>query len=94
MSPPESNPRTTIFDLGPQRPFEGDPNSVEAARQLKGCEAERAAWLSESGGAVEMNAFVVDARRMMQRDPRRYVGNLPDGVTVGQKSGFNRVVVH
>jgi hypothetical protein len=92
--PPESNPRMTIYDLGPQRPFEGDPNSVEAARRLKAHEAERAAWLSESGGPVEMNAFAIDARRMMQRDPERHVQELPDGVTVGPKSGRHRVVIH
>jgi hypothetical protein len=94
MSPSDSHPRTTIFDLGPQRPFEGDPKSMEAARQLKAHKAERAKWVDENGGAIEMSVFVIDASRTMRRDPQRYVEKLPEGVALGPKSGSNRVIVH
>jgi hypothetical protein len=110
--PPPSNPRRSIFDLGPQQPRELDApldppdarsqadmvlyeeDMVRRARLLREYGAERTRWLEQNGGPVELDMYAIDAARTLQRDPRRYVEKLPEGVEVGPKHGGDRVVFH
>lgn len=60
-------------------------------RQMETFAAERAAWEKESGGgAVEISS--PHAGEMVERGRGRYVTKLPEGVTLGPRSGTNRVI--
>jgi hypothetical protein len=55
--------------------------------------AEHAAWLEANGGAVQMSMHATSAAEALQRDPRRYVVDLPREVQPGWKRGGDRVVI-
>jgi hypothetical protein len=80
---------------------EGDPRIepelrryTEAYRDylaaLDAHQAERVAWERESGGGpIEILTHQHD---IVERDPKRYVRKLPEGVQPGPRSGPHRVV--
>jgi hypothetical protein len=51
----------------------------------------RGAWERESGGPVVIETHTVHAGEMLERDPQRYVSELPAGVEPGPKSGEQRI---
>jgi hypothetical protein len=56
--------------------------------------AERADWIRQNGGdgPAEMDCFSVAAGEALERDPQRYVRELPEGMAPGPRTGGNRVI--
>ena len=54
---------------------------------------ERAEWLKENGGPVQLDMFSVPAGEALECDHARYVERLPDGVEAGPKHGTARVIL-
>jgi len=54
--------------------------------------ARRRIWdLGDPSGPAEIEGHTVHVGEMLERDPARYVAELPEGVRPGPKSGENRI---
>jgi hypothetical protein len=53
---------------------------------------ERAAWLQEHGGPVELDMWATSAGESLERDPARYRAELPPGMTPGRHIGVDRII--
>ena len=97
--PPISHPRRRIWDTGPTRPAELDRLPTDEteirqhARLLKAYSLEYAEWLKSTGGPVEIDLYATTAAEFLQRDPRRYLAELPPDTKPGWKRDGARVIL-
>lgn len=95
--------RPAVLDLlNPPPGRDGDPRVepetkrynarvADYERLLVSYDADRAAWLAEFGGAAEIEGDFVSLCEMLERDPARYVRELPEGIKPGHRWELNRI---